>query len=90
MTRLRITYRGQVQGVGFRVTVRYIARELTVSGWVRNEHDGSVSLEVQGDYTDIAALREGIQRDLGSGIDYQQVEQLPVTPGEHGFEIRYW
>ena len=46
--RLRIRYVGEVQGVGFRWTARKVASDLDMSGWVRNEPDGSVSMELQG------------------------------------------
>ena len=39
---------GRVQGVGFRYSARYCALELGLAGWVRNEWDGSVEMEVQG------------------------------------------
>ena len=47
--RRRYTITGQVQGVGFRYRARYAAQILDLTGWVQNEDDGSVTLEVQGD-----------------------------------------
>lgn len=46
--RKHITFHGRVQGVGFRYTAKYLARSLNLSGWVKNEWDGTVTLEVQG------------------------------------------
>ena len=49
MQRLDATVRGRVQGVGFRRYVMRWARRLGVSGWVRNEPDGSVRLAAHGE-----------------------------------------
>ena len=39
---------GRVQGVGFRYKLRHLADSYGVTGWVRNEPDGTVSMEAQG------------------------------------------
>jgi acylphosphatase len=39
---------GRVQGVGFRYTCWHEARRLGLSGWVRNEPDGSVEVWAEG------------------------------------------
>jgi acylphosphatase len=49
MRRVHVTVSGEVQGVGYRYTARLVARELGVTGWVRNRRDGTVEAEVQGD-----------------------------------------
>jgi len=46
---LQITIRGKVQGVWFRVSTRNKAQELGVFGIVKNQADGSVYVEVEGD-----------------------------------------
>lgn len=46
--RLALRFDGEVQGVGFRWTTRNLANKLGLVGWVRNEWDGSVSMELQG------------------------------------------
>ena len=43
-----LTFTGRVQGVGFRYTAEYLAQSIGLTGWVRNEWDGSVAMEVQG------------------------------------------
>jgi len=54
---------GRVQGVGFRYFVLRKAQEFNLCGWVRNNADGSVSFEVEGEKKDILeflfALDEG-------------------------------
>ena len=44
---VRIT--GRVQGVAYRVWLRARARALGLTGWVRNNPDGSVSAVLQGE-----------------------------------------
>ena len=41
-----IDFYGRVQGVGFRYKLGYLARMYSVTGWARNEYDGSVSTEL--------------------------------------------
>lgn len=39
---------GRVQGVGFRFYTQKTAKEMNVTGWVRNKSDGSVYIEATG------------------------------------------
>ena len=48
MIRQRIVFRGRVQGVGFRYRARMAAAQIGVTGWVRNNPDGTVTMEIQG------------------------------------------
>lgn len=48
MIRRGYNFYGHVQGVGFRYRAKHAANMLGLTGWVRNEYDGSVSMEVQG------------------------------------------
>jgi acylphosphatase len=77
-----------VQGVGYRYTMRMIAREAGVAGWVRNRADGSVEAELEGapDQIDevLAWMAEG---PPGARVDSATVtDASPVA--EHGFEVR--
>jgi len=47
--RARVRVKGLVQGVFFRYNTRETARELGVTGWVRNVPDGSVECVIEGD-----------------------------------------
>lgn len=60
--RLSAIVRGRVQGVGFRYFTRQQALALSVVGWVRNEHDGSVALEAEGPRADLESLLQAIRR----------------------------
>lgn len=46
--RVHLRFVGWVQGVGFRWTSQSVAEKLGLTGWVRNELDGSVTMELQG------------------------------------------
>ena len=48
MIRKHIIFTGSVQGVGFRYRARHAAELYGCTGWVRNEYDGSVVMEIQG------------------------------------------
>ena len=41
--RKRIIFHGRVQGVGFRYTAKHLANSLGITGWVKNEWDGTVN-----------------------------------------------
>ena len=86
--RIHGTVSGQVQGVFFRASTRDRARELGLSGWVRNLPDGRVEFVAEGEETTLQELL----RFLRVGPPGAQVNDLVVewsTPsGETGFSIR--
>lgn len=53
---VRITFQGRVQGVGFRYWTMRLASKFEVAGWVRNEPDGSVTVECEGPASDVDAF----------------------------------
>ncbi|RMH13354.1 MAG: acylphosphatase [Planctomycetota bacterium] len=89
MKRRSVVYEGRVQGVGFRAMVSKLARPMPLTGWVRNEPDGSVRLEVQGDEIDIARLLASIRQQRGETITAEHTREMECVPDEQGFEIRY-
>lgn len=86
--RRRINFEGRVQGVGFRATARGVAVSRDVRGWVRNEPDGSVSCEVQGDRAAIESFLAGLRGAMLGKIEREQATPIPVVVGEAGFVIR--
>jgi acylphosphatase len=56
--RLHLIIHGRVQGIFFRGSALERARELGLTGWVRNRLDGSVELVAEGDDAALAAMRE--------------------------------
>ena len=90
MVSLQILYEGNVQGVGFRWSVRDAAKGFDVTGWVRNLPDGRVELQVTGDDDEVRAFLERIaQGELHSLIRKQTENNLDKPVTARGFEIRY-
>ena len=57
---------GRVQGVGFRFYAQRKARELGVTGWVRNRRDGSVEAVFAGPAATVAGVIEACRRGPSS------------------------
>jgi acylphosphatase len=80
---------GRVQGVSFRWYAVQEAERLGVSGWVRNEADGSVAAHLEGDDEAVDAMVQWCR----DGPSYASVRNVAVTDaqpnGERGFGIRY-
>ena len=90
MTSLQVFYEGNVQGVGFRWTVRDAAKGFDVTGWVRNLPDGRVELQATGEEDEVRAFLDRIAQGELHSLIHKQTEnklQKPVTA--RGFEIRH-
>jgi acylphosphatase len=90
MISIQVFYEGRVQGVGFRWTVRNIAKGFDVTGWVRNLLDSRVEMQVNGDANEVRAFLDGIkQSEVGSYIRKQTENKLEKPVEANGFEIRH-
>ena len=80
---------GRVQGVGFRFYMQRKARELGVTGWVRNRRDGSVEAVIQGEPGAVESMTAWTRRGPPSAVvtevkiadgtgDYATFETLPT------------
>lgn len=83
---LEIKVYGKVQGVWFRGNTQLIARELQITGWVRNEPDGTVLINAYGISTALSALEEWCR----SGPAHAKVEKVEVRqlPYENHSEFK--
>lgn len=87
MIRVRVSYQGRVQGVGFRATARSVASHHPVTGWVRNEPDSSVTLEAQGAPTAVNDFLEDLRRTMARNIRAEARADLAAVPHESAFVI---
>ena len=62
LVRAHVVVTGRVQGVGFRFTTVEEAQRLGVRGWVRNEADGSVEVQAEGERAAVEAFVRFLHR----------------------------
>ncbi len=87
--RARFVVRGRVQGVGYRASTQHQARELGLTGWVRNLPDGAVELEAQGAAELVARLEAWLRNGpMLAKVTGVAREDLDDVSGHRGFEIR--
>lgn len=88
--RITVRYEGRVQGVGFRYTAVSLAQDLDLTGWVKNEFDGSVALVAEGEDESLMELLQAIRRsNLGRYITNELVRRSAATGEFTGFTIAY-
>ena len=87
--RRRVVFHGRVQGVGFRYTARFAAESLGLTGWVKNEWDGSVLMEVQGREMLVDKLLVRLNTDRFIRVEWVDREEIPVEENEKKFSVRY-
>jgi acylphosphatase len=80
---------GHVQGVFFRAWAQGEARELGVSGWIRNCPDGSVEAHLSGDENAVERMVARMRRGPSNArIENFTIEEVPPeSPGR--FEVRH-
>lgn len=83
--RKKITFYGWVQGVGFRYRACQAAELYGCTGWVRNECDGSVTMEIQGEESQIDQVILAIERGKYIQIENMTAKRIPVDEDEYRF-----
>ena len=87
--RVSVYYYGRVQGVGFRYTTVSVAEKFPVTGFVRNEWDGSVCLVAEGPETALRGLLDGIQASsVGRHIRDVRARWEEATGTFGSFQVR--
>jgi acylphosphatase len=83
MKHLNILIRGWVQGVGFRYSALKAARSFNINGFVRNESDGSVYIEAEGEEANLEMFLNWCRK----GPPFGRVDEVTQTEsGLRGFE----
>ncbi len=84
----QVFYEGRVQGVGFRFTVKQLARGYEVVGWVRNLDDGRVELQCGGERAEVEGFLQAIaESELRAHIKGATAGPIGLLAGARGFEI---
>ncbi|MDB6020249.1 MAG: acylphosphatase [Pedosphaera sp.] len=85
---MQVFYTGNVQGVGFRYTVKSLANGFEVAGTVRNLPDGRVELVAEGSKDELSAFQQAIREsELGHFIRKEEVAWREPQGDLRGFEI---
>ena len=87
--RRRYRFYGRVQGVGFRYEATGIASQLSLVGWVKNEYDGSVTVEIEGAPNYIDAFILAIRAVPRFHITEIEMDNLPLLGTETTFKPLY-
>lgn len=86
---LNIHVTGLVQGVFYRATAKLKASQLGLNGFVRNERDGSVYIEVEGHADKLAIFTMWCQQGpTGARVEKVETEE-GVVKGFERFETRH-
>lgn len=84
----RIVVKGKVQGVGYRFNAQAMAHKYDLTGFVRNQHDGSVLMAAEGQEDNINKFIEWcyVGPRLAEVIEVNAEEAEPA--GYQTFEIK--
>jgi len=77
----RLLIYGRVQGVGYRYSMYYAAKNLGITGWVRNCRDGTVEAVAQGPEGAVNSFIEWAHQ----GPDLAKIDRVEVKEGTGEF-----
>ncbi|MDV7830807.1 acylphosphatase [Enterococcus faecium] len=89
MRKVKMNVQGRVQGVGFRYMTKMVADQLGVTGTVKNEDDGSVTIEAIGNDDIIQKFIEKVKKSPSpSGrVQYVDVQEDPMIEERKKFDV---
>ncbi|MEP6984783.1 MAG: acylphosphatase [Chloroflexota bacterium] len=86
--RLHAQVSGRVQGVNFRFYTRGTAREIGITGWVRNNSDGTVEVLAEGTQNQLQRLLQFLNiGPVSASVSQVQIDWLPATGEFADFQI---
>ena len=87
----QVIVHGRVQGVGFRYFVQETGSRLGLTGDVRNRHDGTVMIRVEGDELLIEEFLNEVRRGPRMArVERVQTEEVPPSGKYKAFQIEGW
>lgn len=89
MVAKHIIFSGRVQGVGFRFTAHRMAGRHQLTGYVRNQRDGTVEMLAQGSAEDIDDCIRDIQNYLAGYVGDVEIVEVPANPTYRDFKITF-
>ena len=90
MTRFFLIFHGRVQGVGFRYFAQSNALKYSITGFVKNEYDGTVSMEAQGKDIDLHNFLQILSKgNMFIKVDNIIKENISIVENETKFKIKY-
>lgn len=89
--KIRMNVTGRVQGVGFRYTTYQIAQEIGLTGTVKNEDDGSVSIQAVGSQAQLNKFIEELKNPKNPFAKVENIQQTEddTLPDFKTFEVIY-
>lgn len=85
--RWHVYFSGEVQMVGFRYTAMLYAREIGLTGWVRNLPDGRVEMEAQGGTSALRKLLLYLKSHPPIRITDYHIQEIPLKNDGGKFSI---
>ncbi|MEM4295942.1 MAG: acylphosphatase [Candidatus Anstonellales archaeon] len=84
---LKVIFKGNVQGVGFRYTAKYYAMKINANGYVKNLNDGSVELIT--DKEELINMLKNHYKDNITEIKIEKIERINEKTNINGFSILF-
>jgi len=90
MMRSHLYISGYVQGVAYRYSAIRRAKQLGVTGWVKNLRDGRVEAVIEGEKTDVEQMIDWCRSGPGgAGVSGVEVRYLPYRGEFLSFELAW-